>query len=49
MQQNLMHFFLNKKNKIKWFNSLVDAGIKYKRYCSDRTCTSVVDFEKFNF
>ena len=26
---------------------LVDAGIKYKRYCSDRTCTSVVDFEKF--
>ena len=28
---------------------LVDAGIKYKRYCSDRTCTSVVDFEKFSF
>ena len=28
---------------------LVDAGIKYKRYCSDRTCTSHVDFEKFNF
>ena len=26
---------------------LVDAGIKYKRYCSDRTCTSVVDFENF--
>ncbi len=28
---------------------LVDAGIKYKRYCSDRTCTSNVDFENFNF
>lgn len=28
---------------------LVDVGIKYKRYCSDRTCTSVVDFEKFSF
>ena len=28
---------------------LVDAGIKYKRYCSDRTCTSHVDFEKFSF
>ena len=28
---------------------LVDAGIKYKRYCSDRTCTSSVNFEKFNF
>jgi Xaa-Pro aminopeptidase len=28
---------------------LVDAGIKYERYCSDRTCTSVVDFEKFSF
>ncbi|WP_419777485.1 M24 family metallopeptidase [Malaciobacter marinus] len=28
---------------------LVDAGIKYKRYCSDRTCTSYVDFESFNF
>ena len=28
---------------------LVDAGVKYKRYCSDRTCTSYVDFEKFNF
>lgn len=28
---------------------LVDAGIKYKRYCSDRTCTSVVNFEKFSF
>ena len=22
---------------------LVDAGIKYKRYCSDRTCTSIVN------
>ncbi len=28
---------------------LVDAGVKYKRYCSDRTCTSVVDFETFSF
>ena len=28
---------------------LVDAGIKYERYCSDRTCTSVADFENFSF
>lgn len=28
---------------------LVDAGVKYKRYCSDRTCTSNADFEKFTF
>jgi Xaa-Pro aminopeptidase len=28
---------------------LVDAGVKYKRYCSDRTCTSAVDFEHFSF
>ncbi len=28
---------------------LVDAGVKYKRYCSDRTCTSVAEFENFNF
>ncbi|RBQ32357.1 X-Pro aminopeptidase [Arcobacter sp. FW59] len=28
---------------------LVDAGVKYKRYCSDRTCTSAVDFESFSF
>ncbi|NCB14090.1 MAG: peptidase M24 family protein, partial [Erysipelotrichia bacterium] len=28
---------------------LVDAGVKYKRYCSDRTCTSVADFDNFNF
>ncbi len=28
---------------------LVDAGVKYKRYCSDRTCTSHVDFENLNF
>lgn len=28
---------------------LVDAGVKYKRYCSDRTCTSHVDFENFSF
>lgn len=28
---------------------LVDAGVKYKRYCSDRTCTSKVSFENFSF
>ncbi|RXJ66974.1 X-Pro aminopeptidase [Halarcobacter ebronensis] len=28
---------------------LVDAGVKYKRYCSDRTCTSNTNFENFNF
>ena len=32
---------------------LVDAGIKYKRYCSDRTCTSRIykdmDFERSQF
>ena len=28
---------------------LVDAGVKYKRYCSDRTCTAYVDFETLNF
>ena len=28
---------------------LVDAGVKYKRYCSDRTCVSSVNFENFNF
>jgi len=28
---------------------LVDAGVKYKRYCSDRTCTAHANFEKFNF
>lgn len=28
---------------------LVDAGVKYKRYCSDRTCTSAVDFANFSF
>ena len=35
---------LNKNDLI-----LVDAGIKYKRYCSDRTCTSVADFDNFTF
>ncbi len=35
---------LNKNDLI-----LVDAGIKYKRYCSDRTCTSVADFDNFSF
>jgi len=38
----------NKKLKLNDL-ILVDAGVKYKRYCSDRTCTSVVDFEKFSF
>jgi Xaa-Pro aminopeptidase len=38
----------NKKLKLNDL-ILVDAGIKYKRYCSDRTCTSAVDFEKFSF
>jgi len=28
---------------------LVDAGVKYKRYCSDRTCTSNANFERFSF
>lgn len=28
---------------------LVDAGVKYKRYCSDRTCTAHVDFENLSF
>lgn len=28
---------------------LVDAGVKFKRYCSDRTCTAHVNFENFNF
>ncbi len=38
----------NKKLKL---NSLilVDAGVKYKRYCSDRTCTSYTNFENFTF
>ncbi|RLA81964.1 MAG: X-Pro aminopeptidase [Epsilonproteobacteria bacterium] len=27
---------------------LVDAGVKYKRYCSDRTCTSIFD-KNINF
>jgi len=28
---------------------LVDAGVKYKRYCSDRTCVSSVNFDDFHF
>lgn len=28
---------------------LIDAGVKYKRYCSDRTCTASANFENFNF
>lgn len=38
------------KDKLKLNDLLlVDAGVKYKRYCSDRTCTSVANFEKFSF
>jgi len=38
------------KKKLKLHDLLlVDAGVKYKRYCSDRTCTAHVDFETFNF
>ena len=28
---------------------LVDAGVKYKRYCSDRTCVTSVNFDNFHF
>jgi len=28
---------------------LVDAGVKYKRYCSDRTCVTSANFEKLSF
>lgn len=28
---------------------LVDAGVKYNRYCSDRTCTSNANLESFSF
>jgi len=38
----------NKKLKLNDL-ILVDAGVKYKRYCSDRTCTANANFEKFNF
>lgn len=38
----------NKKLKLNDL-LLVDAGVKYKRYCSDRTCTSSVNFENFSF
>jgi Xaa-Pro aminopeptidase len=38
----------NKKLKLNNL-ILVDAGVKYKRYCSDRTCTANANFEKFNF
>lgn len=38
----------NKKLKLNDL-LLVDAGVKYKRYCSDRTCTSTVNFENFSF
>lgn len=35
---------LNKNDLI-----LVDAGVKYKRYCSDRTCVTSANFEKMSF
>ncbi|WP_072680090.1 M24 family metallopeptidase [Arcobacter sp. LA11] len=38
----------NKKLKLNDL-VLVDAGVKYKRYCSDRTCTANTNFEKFSF
>lgn len=38
----------NKKLKLNNL-ILVDAGVKYKRYCSDRTCTANANFEKLNF
>ncbi len=38
----------NKKLKLNDL-ILVDAGVKYKRYCSDRTCTANANFEKFSF
>ena len=28
---------------------LVDAGVKYKRYCSDRTCTSIFNQNRIDF
>ncbi len=38
------------KKKLKLHDLiLVDAGVKYKRYCSDRTSTSNANFEKFTF
>ncbi len=38
----------NKKLKLNDL-ILVDAGVKYKRYCSDRTCTANANFEEFSF
>jgi Xaa-Pro aminopeptidase len=38
----------NKKLKLNDL-ILVDAGVKYKRYCSDRTCTANANFENFSF
>ncbi|QKJ22048.1 M24 family metallopeptidase [Poseidonibacter lekithochrous] len=41
---------LPSKKKLKLNDLLlVDAGVKYKRYCSDRTCTAAVNFENFSF
>ncbi len=41
---------LPSNKKLKFHDLLlVDAGVKYKRYCSDRTCVSHVDFEHLNF
>ena len=38
----------NKKLKLNDL-ILVDAGVKYKRYCSDRTCVTSANFEKLSF
>ncbi len=38
----------NKKLKLNDL-LLVDAGVKYKRYCSDRTCTANINFENLSF
>lgn len=43
------HALPTKKSLIVNDLLLVDAGVKYKRYCSDRTCTAHVNFEKLNF
>lgn len=43
------HALPTEKQLLKGDLLLVDAGVKYKRYCSDRTCTSFFSDEKFNF
>ncbi len=43
------HALPSKKKLTKNDLLLVDAGVKYKRYCSDRTCVTSANFEKLNF